>query len=123
MISILAVALGGAIGAVARYAIARIPFLSHHDFPWMTLTANVLGAIIIGVIAGLMLDHPKLTPTQVAFLKSGFCGALTTFSTFSLESFELIQTGKYFIAGSYLVLSIVLCLGGVFLGRFLVTQC
>lgn len=120
MNSIIAVAIGGAIGAVMRYLIAKIPFLSHHDFPWMTLAANVIGAIIIGIIAGLLLDHPKLTPVQVAFLKTGFCGALTTFSTFSLESFELIQSGKYFIASSYMVLSIILCLGGVFLGRLMV---
>ena len=121
MVSIIAVAIGGAIGAVMRYLITKIPFLSHHDFPWMTLTANVIGALLIGIIAGLMLDHPKLAPAQVAFLKTGFCGALTTFSTFSLESFDLIQSGKYFIAGSYMALSIILCLGGVYLGRLMVT--
>lgn len=123
MISIFSVALGGALGAVLRYLLSKIPFLNGHEMPWMTFTANMIGALIIGFIAGAIFSHIQIKPATQAFLKTGFCGGLTTFSTFSLESFELIQNGKYFIAGSYIVLSVILCLLGVFAGRAIAIKC
>ena len=115
--TILAVAFGGALGAVLRYLFTQIPLLTGHDFPWMTLTANLMGALLIGFIAGALVNHVRLTPSQISFVKTGFCGGLTTFSTFSLESFELFQHGRYVLAGTYIILSIFLCLSGIFLGR------
>ena len=123
MTSIIAVAIGGAIGAVARYLLTKIPFLTGHSIPWMTFTANLVGALIIGFIAGVLLDNSRLSQTQTAFIKTGFCGGLTTFSTFSLEAFEMIQNAKYTTAGIYILLSVTLCLAGVFAGRAIAVKC
>lgn len=117
MLTLFSVALGGAIGAVLRFLITKIPGLTGYAIPWMTLTANLIGALIIGFIAGSVVSQARLSPNQMAFLKTGFCGGLTTFSTFSLESFELIQHGKYGMACIYAILSVFLCLIGVMLGR------
>ena len=123
MISILSVALGGALGAVLRFLISKIAILNSHDIPWMTFTANMVGALIIGFIAGAVFRHVQFKPATLSFLKTGFCGGLTTFSTFSLESFELIQHGKYLAAGCYLGFSVILCLFGVFVGRAVAIKC
>ena len=69
---IIAVALGGAVGALARFGISKIPFLTGHDFPWMTFVANMIGAVIIGMIAGLLIESGRLSPTQSSFLKTGY---------------------------------------------------
>lgn len=114
--TLVAIALGGALGALSRFALAQIPFLSRGPFPWMTLAANFLGAILIGFIVGLALTRP-LSPPASAFLKTGFCGALTTFSTFSLETFSMLEAGRHLLALTYLCSSVILCLAGVFLGR------
>jgi CrcB protein len=119
MLTWLSVAIGGALGALARYGISKIPILQGSTFSWMTLAANVIGALIIGFVAGLMLSSPRLTPEQTAFLKTGFCGGLTTFSTFSLETVSLFETGKWGIACVYIFISMILCLGGVILGKIL----
>ena len=117
MIGLLAVGIGGALGAMLRYGISKIPFLSGNVFPWMTFVANLLGAVVIGVIAGVTLNDSRLTPNQVLLLKTGFCGGLTTFSTFSLEAFGLIETGRWGVGGLYMIASVVVCLVGVFVGR------
>ena len=123
IIQIIAVAVGGAIGAVARYGISKIPCLTGHDFPWMTFAANIIGAIVIGIIAGLMIDPGRLTPGQTLFFKTGFCGSLTTFSTFSLEALALLESGKIVLGSIYIALSVILCIAGVFLGRMLAVKC
>lgn len=122
MLTLLYVALGGALGAAARYGISKITFLTGHDFPWMTFAANLIGALIIGFIAGAMLSNHRLSPNQLALLKTGFCGGLTTFSTFSLEAVTLFDAGHWGVAIIYLIASTILCLGGVLAGRALALQ-
>ena len=78
----LAVALGGAIGAMGRYAISLIP--AKTAFPILTLITNFLGAVLIGFIVGLVSKRDDLSPSVVLFWKTGVCGGFTTFSTFSL---------------------------------------
>ena len=119
MPTLIAVAVGGALGALARYGLSQIPMPQGTAFPWMTLLANVLGAIFIGFVAGLTLASPRLSQEQLAFIKTGFCGGLTTFSTFSLEAINLFETGKWGVAILYMAVSIILCLGGVILGKIL----
>lgn len=109
----LIVALGGAIGAAARYGLSLITVKI--DFPLMTFITNLLGAFAIGLIVGFAAKK-NLDSRLILFLKTGFCGGFTTFSTFSLETFNLIQAGNYFIAGLYALLSLVLCIAGVALG-------
>ena len=116
----LAVALGGAIGAAGRYAISLMPVKA--EFPVLTLITNVLGAILIGFIAGVAAGNADTSENAVLFWKTGVCGGFTTFSTFSLEALTLLEKTllekKAYLAGScYIILSVVFCLAGVICGR------
>ena len=109
------VALGGAIGAVGRYAISLIPIKT--GFPVLTLITNILGAVLIGFIVGIVSDNSKVSPNTVLFWKTGVCGGFTTFSTFSLEAFTLFENKAYLSGGIYVLLSVVCCLAGIFCGK------
>lgn len=111
-----AVAAGGAVGAVLRYMISLIPLKG--DFPFATLLINLLGAVAIGFISGIA--PPDSTGRNwLLFCKTGMCGGFTTFSTFSLECFQLFESGKHTAGIVYMILSTAGCLLGVRLGIFL----
>ena len=114
MFHVLLVGAGGALGAMGRYGLSLLPWRG--DFPLLTLCTNLLGAVLIGFIVGLA-DQGQLSPGGTLFWKTGVCGGFTTFSTFSLESLTLLQKGKWLPGGSYMALSLGLCLAGVLLGR------
>jgi CrcB protein len=109
--SVAAVGLGGALGAILRYALSLMPYKG--DFPLPTFIANLVGALAIGFIAGITQGHSK---NIVLFFKTGVCGGFTTFSTFSLETVTLFEKGKYFIGTAYVISSLAVCLLGVFAG-------
>ena len=109
------VALGGAVGAVGRYALSLIPVRT--GFPFITLITNILGAVAIGFIAGLLSARDNLSPNVSLFWKTGVCGGFTTFSTFSLEAWQLMEKGNYVLSVLYAVLSVVCCIAGVWIGR------
>ncbi len=111
----LSVALGGAVGALGRYAISLIPLKT--DFPLQTLLTNILGAVLIGFIVGLASQREGLSPNTVLFWKTGVCGGFTTFSTFSLEAFSLLGKKSYLAGGSYMLLSVVCCVFGILCGK------
>lgn len=113
---ILWVAAGGALGSVARYGVTLLPWRGL--FPAWTLGVNFLGAILIGLLSGLA-ESRGLAQNWQLFWKTGVCGGFTTFSTFSLESWQLWHNGHPGLTGAYIVLSLVLCLGGVALGHTL----
>lgn len=113
--SVLWVAAGGALGAVGRYGISLLPWKS--PFPLLTLVTNFLGALVIGFLSGL-LSAKVLGTRGGLFWKTGVCGGFTTFSTFSLETVQLLEKGEYLMGGAYAVLSVILCLAGVVLGQF-----
>lgn len=110
------VAAGGAVGAVARYAVA-IALTGHTSgFPWATLLVNVLGSFLIGVLATWLLSRG--TPADVLrwLLLVGFLGAFTTFSSFSLDTLTLLQQGEWLRALLNIIGNLGLCLLAVFAG-------
>ncbi len=113
--SFLFVALGGALGAVARYAISLIPVKP--GFPILTLITNIIGAVLIGFIVGVTSNREGISDNTILFWKTGVCGGFTTFSTFSLEAFNLFENKQYAISGIYVILSCVCCLLGIFFGK------
>lgn len=111
------VGLGGALGAIFRYGISLIPLKNH--FPILTLITNILGAFIIGMVVGLFTKE-RISPSINLFLKTGVCGGITTFSTFSLETLTLLEDGFYALAVVYAMISVIGCIIGVYLGRIIV---
>ena len=109
------VALGGAVGAMGRYAISLIPVKM--EFPILTLITNIIGAILIGFIVGVVNGREGVSENTVLFWKTGICGGFTTFSTFSLEAVTLFENKVYVAGGIYVGLSVVCCLVGMMCGR------
>ena len=119
MIPFLCVFAGGGIGAVLRYAISLIPFASL--FPFSTFICNVLGAIAIGVFSEIVdRSQGSFNPDLVKFIQTGIFGGFTTFSTFSLETFNLLDGGQIVLGTVYAAASLVCCIVGVLVGRSLV---
>ena len=112
------VGLGGAVGAMLRYAISLIPYKG--GFPLLTFVTNILGALLIGFIVGYASKR-NVSDSLMLFLKTGLCGGFTTFSTFSLEAYNLFVSESKILAVCYAVLSAVCCIIGVWLGITLST--
>jgi CrcB protein len=113
-LNILAVGLGGFIGAVLRYLIGLIPVKENMVFPVKTFCINIFGCLLIGLITVLASRNPEINPKWILFLKVGICGGFTTFSTFALETTDLIKGGHIGIAFLYAVLSAVIGIAVIF---------
>ena len=120
MIECIIVGAGGFIGAVCRYLMGLIPVNENLAFPIKTLAINILGSFVIGLIAGLALKNNALNPRAVLFLKVGICGGFTTFSSFALETGDLLKGGNTVTALLYVSLSVVLGILAVFGGQAVV---
>ncbi|TGN65317.1 fluoride efflux transporter CrcB [Nocardioides eburneiflavus] len=109
--TVLVVVLGGAIGAPLRY-LADVFVQSRHDsdFPWGTFTVNIVGSLVLGVTAAAVVELGS-PPWVLAFVGTGICGALTTFSTFGYETVRLLDEGSVLAAAANSVASIVVGLG------------
>lgn len=114
--TVLLVLVGGAVGAPLRYVVDLLVQARHDSvFPWGTFAVNAVGSLVLGVTAGAVsaTDGPDWVLTLVG---TGFCGALTTFSTFGLETVRLAEEGSFVEAGlnavASLALSLVLCVAG-----------
>ena len=119
----LAVALGGAFGSVGRYFIAGQALrLMGPNFPWGTLTVNVVGSLMMGILVETLALRLSVTPEVRAFLVVGFLGGFTTFSAFSLDVSVLIERNQTVAAMSYVVTSVVLSVGALFAGLALVRR-
>jgi CrcB protein len=111
---ILAVAAGGACGSVARYLVAiGSAKLFGSSFPWGTLIINVTGSALIGVFVGLFAAKWDLSQAARIFLTVGICGGYTTFSTFSLDVWYLIERGQVAASMAYMLASVVLSLAAL----------
>lgn len=118
MLKFFIIALGGGIGTLLRYLVGGLDYrFSSGIFPISTLVVNVTGSFVIGFLWG-MVDRFAISPNIRLFIFIGILGGYTTFSTFSLESFNLLRDGEYKIALANIVLSNVLAIGFVFLGFF-----
>lgn len=107
--NIMLVALGGAIGSVARYLLSRVvQDAAQSAFPFGTLTVNVCGCFIIGVVGALAASTGVISDEVKLLLTTGFCGGLTTFSTFMNESVSLCHTTSMLLSALYIGLSVAL---------------
>ena len=118
--TLVAVASGGAIGAILRYAIS-VWFVTNYSssFPWPTLIANAIGALLIGILYVLIAEKDLVSITWRPFLVIGLLGALTTFSSFSLEAITLFEQAEWFLAIVYTLSSVLLCIMLTWLGIIL----
>lgn len=124
MLTYLLVALGGAIGSIARLWLSvQVGLLTGLRFPWGTILVNILGSLVIGFVAALTGPSGRVAaPVEAqAFVMVGLCGGFTTFSAFSLQTLELARDGRLLLAGANIALSVVLCLLAVAIGHWLAT--
>ena len=120
---VLAIAAGGALGAVMRFWVSSgVYALLGRAFPWGTLAVNVLGSLAMGFLFVFMLERLAAGAEWRAFALVGFLGAFTTFSTFSIETLTLMQDALYLKAALNAVVSVVACIAAAMLGVILARQ-
>jgi fluoride exporter len=116
--AVLLVALGGALGSVARFTLSG--YILHHTINWKfpagTFTVNVVGCLVAGLLAGLAEKHDLLSADIRLFLFTGILGGFTTFSAFGMETMFLIRRGELLVAGANIVLSVAAGLIALWLG-------
>lgn len=122
MQTILAIAIAGAAGCLSRYwlSLGVNRALGHH-FPYGILVVNIVGCLLIGLLDAILIERLFLAPIWRTTLLIGFLGGFTTFSSFSLDTIKLLETGDYLKALIYVLLSVFVCLAatvaGLWLGR------
>lgn len=115
MFNYIMVAIGGALGSMARLWVSTIVTERVTEtFPLGTLVVNVTGSFLIGLFAGMF--RSGASTTSRAFLMTGICGGYTTFSSFSLQNLQLLENGNYYYAAVNTALSLLLCMVGVWVG-------
>lgn len=114
MFNCLVVGAGGFVGAICRYLIGLMPIQENFIFPIKTFGINVLGCILIGLITVMSMKSANISPQLILFLKVGVCGGFTTFSTFALETSDLIKNGHSGLALLYVIGSVLIGVGVVF---------
>ncbi|MBM3368332.1 MAG: fluoride efflux transporter CrcB [Betaproteobacteria bacterium] len=118
---VLAVAAGGALGSMARYFVGIASTRAFGlAFPWGTLIVNVSGSFLIGALVALFALKADLAQEVRLFLTVGLCGGFTTFSTFSLDAWVLIERGQWWQAAAYVAGSVLLSIGGLVAGLWVV---
>lgn len=123
MKGLLLVALGGAIGSVARYKLSGI--VLHHTIDWRfpagTFVVNVAGCLVAGILVALAEKGDFLTPEVRLLLFTGLLGGFTTFSAFGVETMHLLKRGEIFVAGLYVVSSVAVGMAALWFGLELAT--
>ena len=124
MLNIFAIFTGGGIGAVLRYFTGVYLVKNiHQNLPFATFLVNIVGSFVIGFLYVYFLDKQDLNPAVKYALTVGFCGGLTTFSTFSLELFDMIKNADFVQAFVYAVVSVIICVLAVMIGASIAKFC
>lgn len=119
MLNLIAIFLGGGIGAVSRFLISlNLTKICNVNLPLATFLVNIIGSFTIGFLYILFIEKTDFTPALKLALTVGFCGGLTTFSTFSLELFEMISHQQFVQAATYALLSVLICLAMTGIGVY-----
>jgi CrcB protein len=119
VINYLIVSLGAALGGGFRYWASNLTYeYLPATFPYGTLVVNIIGSFILGIVIFVFDDKELITPGFRLFLAVGFCGGFTTFSTFSLETINLLRDSQFVSGLLNILLNLVLCLAGVTLAYF-----
>ena len=122
MLNLIAIFLGGGLGSVSRYFVGVLLKMYDLNFPIATLSVNIVGSFILGFVAAFFWSRAPISNTHDTLrlaITVGFCGGLTTFSTFSWETFDMIKQGEFLLAAFYMIVSIIVCILAVGLGAFL----
>lgn len=123
MSQVIAIAVGGALGSVLRYGLSNwVHTFVGRGFPYGTLAVNVLGCLAMGILFVLLVERMGESALWRAGLLIGVLGGFTTFSTFSIETFNLIEQGAMAKAAGNMAASLVLCVGATWLGVILARQ-
>ncbi len=123
MSQIIAIAFGGALGAIMRHFVAsQVYHWFGRDFPYGTLSVNVIGSFLMGFLGVFLIEKVQVSVEIRVFFLVGLLGAFTTFSTFSLDAFYLIQKGQNLRALGYMLGSVILCVIVCWLGFMLARQ-
>lgn len=117
MNQLILIAISGAAGAVLRFLLVNA--VGGRNFPWGTLSVNVIGSCLMGIAYIYIIERNVLPPEMKSLFMTGFLGAFTTFSAFSLESWELFDRGEPVLAIGYIAASLILCIAALFAGVFL----
>ena len=112
--------LGGGLGSAIRLILNRL--IPSDSFPYSTLTVNMIGSFLIGLIISYLIDSNMLKSDYYYFLVVGICGGLTTFSAFSIENFNFIKSNETFNSFIYIFISVSLCIALAYLGFLIMNK-
>ncbi len=118
------VMIGGALGTLARYAVSVLALPISERLPWGTILINISGSFVIGFFGTLTLAHGRFPASENVrlFVMIGLCGGYTTFSSFSLQTLDLLRGGAVVRAGVNIAASVVLCVGAVAVGHLIAAR-
>lgn len=120
----LIIMIGGALGTLARYAVSVMALPYSRELPWGTIVINITGSFVIGLFGTLTLAHGRFPVSENArlFVMIGLCGGYTTFSSFSLQTLDLIRSGAMVRAMINIVVSVVLCVAATACGHLIASR-
>ncbi len=123
MTQLIYIAIGGAIGAVLRFTVSNgVYSLLGRGFPWGTLVVNVFGSLLMGLLYVFFVERMSVSVEMRSLILVGLLGAFTTFSTFSIETLNLIESGDLIPAGINMFVSVFCCVAACWLGLMLGRQ-